>query len=193
MTATEHNGRGRGRPKGFDELEAVDRIRTREDLFVIRDALVANGEPAGQSSGCIVALDRIRSGDPTGGVSRMQLSRYRAMLARLPEFPLPAPSRRRRRTAARGFASPRLLAGGSGAGIMALAAQTPSVALRAIGLAGPPIILDRVQSDSPAEIPGRVVLLRPRAADGIRECVPGAGLDPRPTRAGYVLELEVAA
>jgi hypothetical protein len=177
--------RGRGRPKSVDEQELVERIRTSDDLLRIRDALIANDEPPGQSSGCIFWLDAVRAGDPTGGCHRVSAFRYRTMLARLPEIPLPPASRRRRRADTRGFASTRLLSVASGAGLLALAAQPGPVALRALAAVVAPIMPEASDGDGAGEIRGPALTLVPFAPDGVRECGPVALSSARPARDGY--------
>ena len=191
MTTT----RGRGRPKLFDELELVDRIQNRDDLFRIQEALVANGEPAGQSRGLIFWLDSLRAGDPTGGYGPTSAKRYRAMLARLPEIPLPPANRRTRRAAARGAVSTRLLAAVGSAGILAFAAQPGPVALRLLALGATPIMPEQSSKAESADSGGDEPPLRLVAAGEARECVPGAGSAHRCRRVGYTPApaLEVAA
>jgi len=180
--------RGRGRPKLVDELELVEQIGSREDLFRIQEALVANGEPAGQSRSLIFWLDAVRAGDPTGGYGERQRRYFRAMLARLPEIPLPPANRRRRRTAARGSAAVSLLAGSAGAGaLLVFAAQPGPVALRLVAALGAPIMPEASGDDVAAEIPGLVLILGARSADVARECVPAARSVPPATHVGYTL------
>lgn len=184
MTANEID-RG-GRPRQFDEDPLIARIGGFDDLVLIESALVEHSSRPAWAKGCVNWLWRKRAGDPTGGIHPASEPRYRRMLAELPFDPLKPPGGRRRvlrEAASRGSIQFALVSGlaGSGAAV-AFAAQTPSNALRAIALLAAPIMPEASGSDSPAEIPGSVVLFRPRVVDGVRECAPDARDVPPPTR-----------
>jgi len=143
-----------GRPRVFDEDPLVQRINGFEDLALIEAALVEHSSHPTWARGCVDWLWR-RKTDPTGGRSRPQATRYRQMLAELDFDPLKPPGGRRRALRAinqNGIAHLQLLAGGSSAGLVALAALTPSVSLRLVLLCAAPIMPEPREIESTAEI-----------------------------------------
>lgn len=148
--------RGRGRPKTFDEDELLARIHSIEDLHKVRAALEANGEGL-TAKNTVAWLAARRAGDPTGGVSLMSASRYRAALARLDEIPLP-PVPKRRRIATRkqsGNAHLALVASAAAGGAMVLASLTgPEILNLALSFAS-----RAIADNAPVEITGHVAPL----------------------------------
>lgn len=163
-----------GRPRVFDEDPLVERIGGFEDLALIEAALVEHSSHPTWARGCVGWLWRRKIGDPSGGVTRRNATRYRHMLAELPFDPLKPPGGRRRALRAlngSGMADLRLIAAGSSAGLVALAAVTPSTGLRLALLALAPIMPEPRENAGAAEIQG---LLRAEWRLSARECVPGA-------------------
>jgi len=141
--------RRRGKPRLFDEDELIARIRDRaRDLVALRLALEANGESPAAAAACARFLESKSDGDPTGGVAPKSAYRYRRMLYDLPSIPLPPSPRRRRAASEHGSSDLGLVAVGAMAGAVAIAAQSPSVALCATALLAAPIMPEASPEDA---------------------------------------------